>query len=109
VGLFFSRFSKPNTRATAVFIDELDAGGLQVRRIAIRAKRSISERQHTTNRRLHHHAAWRFALFFLGGNSSPFIGGLPTPARLRSFSAFGIAGYIRSRTSSPPPPFFATN
>ena len=29
VGLFFSRFSKPNTRATAVFIDELDAGGLE--------------------------------------------------------------------------------
>jgi hypothetical protein len=29
VGLFFSRFSKPNTRATAVFIDKLDAGGLQ--------------------------------------------------------------------------------
>jgi len=26
VGLFFSRFSKPNARATAVFIDELDAG-----------------------------------------------------------------------------------
>src|SRR5450759_357288 len=55
------------------------------------AKRSKSDRQHTTNLRLHHHAAWRFALFFLGGNSSPFIGGLPTPARLRTFSAFGIS------------------
>jgi len=29
VGLFFSRFSKPNARATAVFIDELDAGILK--------------------------------------------------------------------------------
>ena len=29
MGLFFSRFSKPNTRATAVFIDELDAGILK--------------------------------------------------------------------------------
>jgi hypothetical protein len=63
----------------------------KARRIAIRAKRSISDRQHTTNPRLHHHAAWRFALFFLGGNTSPFIGGLPTPARLRTFSAFGIS------------------
>jgi mRNA interferase MazF len=26
-GLFFSRFSKPNTGATAVFVDEFDAGG----------------------------------------------------------------------------------
>ena len=28
-GLFFSRFSKPNTGATAVFVDELDAGILK--------------------------------------------------------------------------------
>src|ERR1700688_4259017 len=46
--------------------------------------------QHTTNPRLHHYAAWRFALFFLGG-SWPFIGDLPTPARWRTFSAFGTS------------------
>ena len=28
-GLFFSRFSKPNTGATAVLVDELDAGSFQ--------------------------------------------------------------------------------
>jgi spermidine synthase len=28
-GLFFSRFSKPNTGATAVLVDELDAGILE--------------------------------------------------------------------------------
>ena len=28
-GLFFSRFSKPNTAATAVLVDELDACGFQ--------------------------------------------------------------------------------
>src|SRR5450755_4440101 len=63
----------------------------------IRAKRSKSDRQHTTNPRLHHHAAWRFALFFLAGNSSPFIGGLPTLARLRTFSAFGIPSSSKPR------------
>jgi hypothetical protein len=40
---------------------------------------------------LSHHAAWRFIFFFLGGNSSRFVGGLPTPARLSTFSAFGIS------------------
>ena len=28
-GLFFSRFSKPDTGAAAVLVDELDAGGFQ--------------------------------------------------------------------------------
>jgi hypothetical protein len=42
-------------------------------------------------RGLHHHAAWLYALLFLGGSSSPFIGDLPTTARLRTFSAFGIS------------------
>src|ERR1035437_3591630 len=41
--------------------------------------------------RLHHHAAWLYALLFLGGSSSPFIGGLPIPVRLRTFRAFGIS------------------
>jgi hypothetical protein len=44
-----------------------------------------SDLQPATTPRLHHHAVCRFALFFLGGNSSPFIGGLPTPAPLEDF------------------------
>ena len=47
--------------------------------------------------------------FLLDGNSSPFIGELPTPARLRIFSAFGIfAGFVRwrlRRRNPGPPPF----
>jgi len=74
--------AEADARPAAVLVNEVYTGQFQ----GTPNRQVVSSGQP----RLHHHAAWRFALFFLGGSSSPFLGGLPTPARLRTFSAFGI-------------------